>query len=95
MSQPDLDPDKKITKGKSAQIQRDFPQSNPHAEINTNYWQDINWTPKRLLSIIALLGIPYVGVILACFIAGISLIGYLLIGLVIFIGLLFFMLRSL
>jgi hypothetical protein len=95
MSQPDSDSDKKINKGKSAQVARDFPKYNPHAEIDTNYWQDINWTPKKLLSIIFLLGIPYVGVILACFIAGISLIGYLLIGLVIFIGLLFLMLRSL
>ncbi len=93
MSQPDLDPDKKIVKGKSRPGDRKFPaHGGKGGEIYTNL-PDINWTPKKLILAIALLSIPYVGAVLACFIAGISFIAYLLIGLGIFVGLIVLALR--
>ena len=94
MSQSNSDPDKKIIKGKSSPVRQDFHQYNLKGGggINTNL-QDINWTPKKLILTIALLGIPYGGIVLACFIAGINIIAYVLIGLAIFVGLLFLILR--
>ena len=93
MSQPDLNPNKKVVKGKSSPVDRNLPvHGGSGGRVNTN-WQHINWTPKKLTLAIALLGIPYVGATLACFIAGINFIAYLLIGLAIFVGLIVLALR--
>ncbi|MGF1541903.1 MAG: hypothetical protein ACFCU5_15885 [Pleurocapsa sp.] len=96
MSQPDSDHNKKIVKGKSSPVRQDFHQYTLKGggAINTNI-QDINWTPKKLILTITLLGIPYGGIVLACFIAGINIIAYMLIGLAIFVGILFLIVRSL
>ena len=86
MPQGNLDPNKKIKKGKSRPINRKFPtHGGKGGTVYTNL-PNINWTAKKLVLATALLGIPYVGAILACFIAGIQLIAYLLIGLAIFVG---------
>ena len=93
MPKRDLDPNKKIVQGRSRPIDRKFPRhGGTGGRINTNL-PDINWTQKKLVLTIALLGVPYVVAILACFITGINLIAYLLIGIAILVGLLVLAIR--
>lgn len=60
--------------------------------IETN-WKDINWTPTKLVMVIAVLGIPYLIAIIISFMVGNNLIGGTLVGLAILVGLMFLALR--
>ena len=60
--------------------------------IETN-WKDIDWTPTKLGIVLAALGIPYSIAIVVCFAVGNNLIAGTLIGLAVFIGLMFLALR--
>ncbi|WP_319422985.1 hypothetical protein [Pleurocapsa sp. FMAR1] len=60
--------------------------------IMTNL-QDINWTPKKLGLVIAALTIPYLIAVIAVIQAGNVLVGSILIGLALFVGLVYLALR--
>jgi hypothetical protein len=62
------------------------------ANIQTT-WQDINWTRKKLFLITCLLGLPYLITIIATYLAGMTIITFVLIGLALFVGILFLIVR--
>ena len=93
MSQSNFDPNQKFRFGQSRQSDRNMPtQGRQKGRIVTNL-KEINWTPQKLALTVALLTIPYIGVVFACFLAGFSFIGYFLIGIAVFFVVLVILLR--
>lgn len=82
MSQRNPQPPKKITLGRTGHSSHGTtaPMVGGKGRINTN-WKDINWTPKKRITVISVLAFPYTVAVIACFSAGINLIGYILLGL--------------
>ena len=56
-------------------------------------WQDIKWTPKKLAIAFAVLGIPFLVVMVLIFKSGSSFIGLVFVGMAIFMGLMYLALR--
>ena len=84
---------KKLNLGRIAKSQpAKVPKGLGRGKIETN-WKDINWTPTKLVIVIAVLGIPYLVAIIISFMVGNNLIGGTLVGLAIFVGLMFLALR--
>lgn len=84
---------KQLIQGRAAKAEAKVPSAaGGGGNIGTN-WKDINWTPKKLSLAIAFLSIPYLIVIIATFRSGHILIPILLIGLGLFVGLLYLALR--
>ncbi len=63
-----------------------------NGKIMTNL-QDINWTPKKLGLVIAALSIPYLIAVIGVIQAGNIIVGTILIGLALFVGLVYLALR--
>jgi hypothetical protein len=89
MSGKNPQPPKKIILGRT---NKSIPGTPPQlvrgaGQIDTN-WQDIDWTPRKRITVISVLAFPYTVITIACFAAGINLIGYIFLGLAILIGLL-------
>ena len=84
---------KKLNLGGSRQSrQAKEPTIGGGGRIETN-WKDINWTPTKLVIVIAVLGIPYLIAIIISFMVGNNLIAGTLVCLAIFVGLMFLALR--
>ena len=84
---------KKLIQGKTSGSQgANFDPKYGSGKIQTN-WEDIKWTPTKRIVTIAVLVVPYLIAIVACLASGINLIAYILIGLAVMIGLLFWALR--
>jgi hypothetical protein len=62
------------------------------AHIETT-WRDIKWTRKKLFLIIFLLGLPYLMTIIATYLAGLTMVTFVLIGLALLVGILFLIVR--
>ena len=93
MSQSNFDPNQKFRLGQSPPSDRNIPTDGKQpGGIVTNI-KEINWTPQKLALTVALLTIPYIGVVFACFLAGFSFIGYFLIGIAILFVVLVILLR--
>lgn len=84
----------KIIQGKTSGSQGvNFAAGGGQGKVQTN-WHDIKWTPTKRIVAIAVLVVPYLIAVIGCFAAGINLIAYVLIGLAIMTGLLFWALRK-
>lgn len=86
---------KQIVQGKTAKSIEARPPSGAGGgggNIETN-WKDINWTRKKLTLAIAFLSIPYIIAIIGTFKSGHLLITAILIGLGVFVGLLYLALK--
>jgi hypothetical protein len=81
-----------IIQGKAARAEAKISTGGKYGNIQTN-WKDINWTPKKLSLAIAFLSIPYLTAMIATFRSGHILIFILLIGMGVFVGLLYLALR--
>lgn len=79
--------------GKTGQAQNQAPIfGGAGGQINTKL-KDIKWTPKKLAMAFAILGIPFLIVVLLIFKSGNIMIGMVFIGLAAFIGLMYLALR--
>jgi hypothetical protein len=84
---------KKIIQGKASRAEAKVPVADGGGgHIGTN-WKDINWTPKKLSLVIAFLSIPYLLAVISTFRSGQMMIAIILIGLGVFVGLLYLALR--
>ncbi len=84
---------KKLVQGKVAKSQKvEVPIIGGAGKIETN-WKDIHWTPVKLSIVLAVLVIPFLAAIAIAFRTGNSLVGVLLIGLIVFVGLMYLALR--
>jgi hypothetical protein len=82
-----------LIQGKAGRAEAKVPAaSDGGGRIGTN-WKDINWTPKKLSLAIAFLSIPYLIAVIGTFRSGHILIAILLVGLGLFVGLLYLALR--
>lgn len=83
----------KIVRGKSGQSEARAPKtSQAGGRIDTSL-KDINWTPAKLRIVMTVLIAPVVTVTIVSFNAGNIFISLVLIGLIIFVGLLYLALR--
>ena len=92
---PDKKPQlpKKLNLGKVGRSQEaKVPTGLGGGKIETN-WKDINWTPAKLVIVVAVLGIPFLIAIIISFMVGNNLIAGTLIGIAVFVGLMFLALR--
>ncbi|GAB4242869.1 MAG: hypothetical protein Kow0049_32290 [Stanieria sp.] len=84
---------KKIRGGRiSAGGSNPLPKGGKGGSIQTN-WKTINWTPKKLLIASILIGVPYLAGVIASLLAGLTMITFILIGLGLFVGILYGILR--
>ena len=84
---------KRLVKGKTARSQKaEVPKIGGKGTIETT-WKDIHWTPVKLSIVLAVLVIPFLAAIAIAFRAGNSFIGIMLIGLAVFVGLMYLALR--
>ncbi|MGL5943970.1 MAG: hypothetical protein ACRC2S_27100 [Waterburya sp.] len=84
---------KQLIQGKAGRAEAKVPSaSGGDGGIDTN-WKDINWTPKKLSLAIAFLSIPYLIAVIGTFRSGNILIAMVLVGLGLFVGLLYLALR--
>ncbi|GAB4529355.1 MAG: hypothetical protein Tsb0014_11210 [Pleurocapsa sp.] len=89
MSDKNPQPPQKINLGRT---NKSIPGTPPQlargaGQIGTN-WQDINWTPRKRITVISVLAFPYTIITIACFAAGINFVAYVFLGLAVLIGLL-------
>ena len=84
----------RLVKGKSGQQEVKVPAAAPGGggRVDTN-WKDIHWTPAKLGIVSTVLLAPLTFAIVVSFQAGNSLIGIVLIGLGLFVGLMYLALR--
>ncbi len=93
MAKKDIEPPKKITLGRSGQIQRNPPVlGGGGGRIQTNF-SEIQWTPKKKAIVTAVLGFPYGFATVVCFGTGVYIGGYILLGLLVLMGLVLLTLR--
>lgn len=72
---------KQIRLGRTAKSQQaKAPDSPKKSGIMTDF-QEINWTPSKLTITVILLCVPYLVVVIACFLAGNSFFGFVFIAL--------------
>jgi hypothetical protein len=84
---------KQLIQGKAGRAEAKVPvASGGDGNIGTN-WKDINWTPKKVSLAIAFLSIPYLIAVIGTFRSGHILIFILLVGLGVFVGLLYLALK--
>ncbi|MGL5795822.1 MAG: hypothetical protein ACRC06_15770 [Waterburya sp.] len=84
---------KRLIQGKAGRAEAKVPSAaGAEGSIGTN-WKDINWTPKKLSLAIAFLSIPYLIAVIGTFRSGNILIAMVLVGLGLFVGLLYLALR--
>ena len=83
----------RIVKGKSNPSEVQAPKtSGAGGRINTSL-SEINWTPAKVRIVLTVLLAPVVTAIIVSFNAGNILIGFVLIGLIIFVGAIYLALR--
>ena len=79
--------------GKTGQPQNRAPMlGGGGGQIDTKL-RDIKWTPKKLAIAFAVLGIPFLIVILLIFKSGATMFGLVFVGLAVFMGLMYLALR--
>jgi hypothetical protein len=84
---------RKINMGRTGRPQdRRPPILGGQGSIDTS-WKDINWTPRKLALASAVLGIPFLLVVVLMFRSGNSFFGVILIGIAMFVGLMYLTLR--
>lgn len=84
---------KKLVSGKSNQFEAKVPKSGgTGGRIDTSL-NDINWTPAKIRIVLTVLLAPVITAIIVSFNAGNILISLVLIGLIIFVGVLYLALR--
>lgn len=86
---------KKLIQGKTARSQEaqvPVGSGGGGGKINVNF-QEIKWTPKKLILAFAALGIPYSIVLFAIIKAGYTVVAIILVGVAIFVGAIYFTLR--
>ena len=94
MADPNYQPPKQFNQGRSLGSKTEVPKiSGGGGQINTN-WKNIEWTPKKLVTVTLILVAPYIVAVIGCFMAGSHLFGYILIGLAFFMGLILLALRA-
>ena len=82
----------RLVKGKTGQKEAKVPTIGGRGRINTNF-QDIHWTPAKLGIVSTVLLAPLTFAIIVTFQSGSTLFGLILIGLGIFVGLMYLALR--
>ena len=86
---------KKLIQGKTNHSQEaKVPELGGQSQIQTN-WKDINWTPAKLAIVLPILIVPFLIGVVSVIRTGNLLVTVLFIGLVIFVGLMYLLLRYL
>lgn len=86
---------RKFIQGKTRHSQEArVPTIGGQGKIQTN-WQDINWTPTKLAIVLPALIIPFAIGVIGAFKAGNPIIILLLVGLIIFVAIVYLLLRYL
>ncbi len=83
----------RLVKGKSNQSEIQAPKiSGAGGSINTSL-SEINWTPAKIRIVLTVLLAPVITAIIVSFNSGNILIGFVLIGLIVFVGTIYLALR--
>ncbi|MBE9047931.1 hypothetical protein IQ255_26660 [Pleurocapsales cyanobacterium LEGE 10410] len=86
---------KKLIQGKTNGSQEArVPVIGGQGQIGTN-WKDINWTPTKLAIVLPVLIVPFLIGVISAVKAGNLVITALFVGLVVFVGLMYWLLRYL